>query len=117
MMYMDDAIRATVEIMQAPSDAIKIRSSYNLSGVSFTPAEIAEEIKKRIPAFTITYKPDFRQKIAVTSYVFARGWPGYGTGVLNAIPNAAVTTYTYTNSEGATVACGPDYINHAVRLS
>ncbi len=64
MMYMDDAIRATVEIMQAPSDAIKIRSSYNLSGVSFTPAEIAEEIKKRIPAFTITYKPDFRQKIA-----------------------------------------------------
>lgn len=64
MMYMDDAIRATVEIMQAPSDAIKIRSSYNLSGVSFTPAEIAEEIKKRIPGFTITYKPDFRQKIA-----------------------------------------------------
>ncbi|MCF6131643.1 L-threonine 3-dehydrogenase [Flavobacterium wongokense] len=64
MMYMDDAIRATVEIMQAPSEAIKIRSSYNLSGVSFTPAEIAEEIKKRIPGFTITYKPDFRQKIA-----------------------------------------------------
>lgn len=64
MMYMDDAIRATVEIMQAPTEAIKIRSSYNLSGVSFTPAEIAEEIKKRIPNFTITYKPDFRQKIA-----------------------------------------------------
>ena len=64
MMYMDDAIRATVEIMQAPAEAIKIRSSYNLSGVSFTPAEIAEEIKKRIPNFTITYQPDFRQKIA-----------------------------------------------------
>ncbi len=64
MMYMDDAIRATVEIMQAPSEDIKIRSSYNLSGVSFTPAEIAEEIKKRIPGFTISYKPDFRQKIA-----------------------------------------------------
>jgi nucleoside-diphosphate-sugar epimerase len=64
MMYMDDAIRATVEIMQAPSEAIKIRSSYNLSGVSFTPAEIAGEIKKRIPNFTISYKPDFRQKIA-----------------------------------------------------
>lgn len=64
MMYMDDAIRATVEIMQAPSEAIKIRSSYNLSGVSFTPAEIATEIKKRIPNFTISYKPDFRQKIA-----------------------------------------------------
>jgi len=64
MMYMDDAIRATVEIMQAPAEAIKIRSSYNLSGISFTPAEIATEIKKRIPEFTITYKPDFRQKIA-----------------------------------------------------
>lgn len=63
-MYMDDAIRATVEIMQADADAIKIRSSYNLAGISFTPAEIAEEIKKHIPDFTITYKPDFRQKIA-----------------------------------------------------
>lgn len=64
MMYMDDAIRATVEIMLAPTESIKIRSSYNLSGVSFTPAEIAKEIKKHIPDFTITYKPDFRQKIA-----------------------------------------------------
>ncbi len=64
MMYMDDAIRATVEIMQASSEQIKIRSSYNLSGVSFTPAEIATEIRKHIPNFTISYKPDFRQKIA-----------------------------------------------------
>lgn len=64
MMYMDDAIRATVEIMQADADDIKIRSSYNLSGISFTPKEIAEEIKKHIPDFTISYKPDFRQKIA-----------------------------------------------------
>ncbi|MDN3678318.1 L-threonine 3-dehydrogenase [Flavobacterium paronense] len=64
MMYMDDAIRATIEIMQAPSELIKIRSSYNLSGISFTPAEIAAEIKKHIPEFTISYKPDFRQKIA-----------------------------------------------------
>ncbi len=64
MMYMDDAIRATVEIMQASSEQIKIRSSYNLSGISFTPAEIATEIKKHIPNFTISYKPDFRQKIA-----------------------------------------------------
>ena len=64
MMYMDDAIRATVEIMQAPNDQIKIRSSYNLSGISFTPAEIATEIKKHIPDFAISYKPDFRQKIA-----------------------------------------------------
>ena len=64
MMYMDDAIRATIEIMQANSEQIKIRSSYNLSGVSFTPKEIAAEIKKYIPDFTISYKPDFRQKIA-----------------------------------------------------
>jgi nucleoside-diphosphate-sugar epimerase len=64
MMYMDDAIRATVEIMQAPIESIKIRSSYNLSGVSFSPTEIANEIKKHIPNFTISYKPDFRQKIA-----------------------------------------------------
>lgn len=69
MMYMDDAIRATIEIMQAPAEKIKIRSSYNLSGVSFTPKEIAEEIKKHIADFTISYKPDFRQKIADS-------WPG-----------------------------------------
>jgi len=64
MMYMDDAIRATIEIMEAPIETIKIRSSYNLSGISFTPAEIALEIKKHIPNFNISYKPDFRQKIA-----------------------------------------------------
>jgi nucleoside-diphosphate-sugar epimerase len=64
MMYMDDAIRATVEIMQAPVEDIKIRSSYNLSGISFSPKEIAEEIKKHLPDFAISYKPDFRQKIA-----------------------------------------------------
>ncbi|RXR34226.1 L-threonine 3-dehydrogenase [Flavobacterium piscinae] len=69
MMYMDDAIRATIEIMQVPTEKIKIRSSYNLSGVSFTPKEIAAEIKKHIPDFTISYKPDFRQKIADS-------WPG-----------------------------------------
>jgi nucleoside-diphosphate-sugar epimerase len=64
MMYMNDAIRATIEIMQAPSETIKIRSSYNLSAVSFTPKEIAAEIKNHIPEFSISYKPDFRQKIA-----------------------------------------------------
>lgn len=64
MMYMDDAIRATIEIMQAQSEQIKIRSSYNLAGISFTPAEIAAEIQTRIPDFKISYKPDFRQKIA-----------------------------------------------------
>ena len=64
MMYMDDAIRATVEIMQADSDKIKIRSSYNLAGISFTPKEIAEEIKKHLPDFTINYEPDYRMQIA-----------------------------------------------------
>lgn len=64
MMYMDDAIKATVQIMQAPQDQIKIRSSYNLSAMSFTPKEIALEIKKHFPNFELNYAPDFRQKIA-----------------------------------------------------
>jgi nucleoside-diphosphate-sugar epimerase len=64
MMYMDDAIKATVDIMAAPAESVKIRSSYNLAAMSFTPKEIAAEIQKHIPGFTITYKPDFRQKIA-----------------------------------------------------
>jgi nucleoside-diphosphate-sugar epimerase len=64
MMYMDDAIKATIAIMQAPAENIKIRSSYNLSAMSFTPKEIADEIKKHYPDFTIAYVPDFRQKIA-----------------------------------------------------
>src|SRR5688572_364035 len=64
MMYMEDAIRATIEIMHAPSEQIKIRGSYNLSGISFSPKDIAAEIRKHIPDFTISYKPDFRQAIA-----------------------------------------------------
>ena len=64
MMYMNDAIAATIQIMQAPAEQIKIRSSYNLAAMSFTPTEIAAEIKKHIPDFNISYTPDFRQKIA-----------------------------------------------------
>lgn len=64
MMYMSDAIKATIDIMQASSDKIKIRSSYNISAMSFTPAEIAHEIKKHISDFEIQYEPDFRQAIA-----------------------------------------------------
>ena len=64
MMHMEDAIRATIELMQVPAEKVKIRGSYNLAGISFTPKQIAEEIKKHIPNFTITYKPDFRQEIA-----------------------------------------------------
>ncbi|HLU16606.1 MAG TPA: NAD-dependent epimerase/dehydratase family protein [Edaphocola sp.] len=64
MMYMDDAIRATIELMEAPKEAIKNRMSYNLSAMSFAPKEIAEAIKKHIPDFEITYAPDYRQAIA-----------------------------------------------------
>ncbi len=64
MMHMEDAIRATIELMHAPSENIKIRTAYNLSGLSFTPKEIATEIRKHIADFTISYKPDFRQAIA-----------------------------------------------------
>jgi len=64
MMYMEDAIRATIELMEAPAENVKIRSSYNLAGISFTPALLASEIKKNLPDFEITYKPDFRQQIA-----------------------------------------------------
>ncbi len=64
MMYMPDAIRATIELMEAPREKIGTRTSYNISGMSFSPEEIATEIKKHIPDFTIDYKPDYRQKIA-----------------------------------------------------
>jgi nucleoside-diphosphate-sugar epimerase len=64
MMYMDDAVKATVDLMEAPAEKIRIRSSYNVTAMSFSPAEIAAEIKKHIPEFDITYKPDFRQAIA-----------------------------------------------------
>jgi len=64
MMYMPDAIRATKEIMEAPLSAIKIRASYNLAGISFSPEEISNEINKHIDSFKIDYNVDFRQKIA-----------------------------------------------------
>lgn len=64
MMYMEDAIRATTEIMEANKSDIKIRTSYNLAAMSFTPAEITVEIQKHIPDFKVHYKPDFRQEIA-----------------------------------------------------
>ena len=64
MMFMDDAIDATVNIMLAPSQKIKIRNAYNLAALSFTPQELAISIQKHIPDFTIAYQPDFRQAIA-----------------------------------------------------
>lgn len=69
MMYMPDAIRATIELMEADAERIKVRSSYNLAAMSFTPAMVGESIKQHIPDFQLTYDIDFRQKIAET-------WPG-----------------------------------------
>jgi nucleoside-diphosphate-sugar epimerase len=64
MMYMPDAIRATIELMEADAQKISIRTSYNISAMSFAPKDIAAELKKYIPDFTIHYAPDYRQKIA-----------------------------------------------------
>lgn len=68
MMYMDDAIRGTIELMEAPAEKIKSRMAYNISAMSFSPKEIAAAIKYHIPDFKIDYAPDFRQQIA-------DGWP------------------------------------------
>jgi threonine 3-dehydrogenase len=64
MIYMEDAIRGTIELMNAPKEQVKIRTSYNLAAMSFTPEQIAKEIKKHIPEFEISYEPDYRQAIA-----------------------------------------------------
>ena len=64
MMYMEDAVKATIELMQAPAERIRIRSSYNISAMSFSPRELAQEVKKHIPGFSIEYRPDYRQTIA-----------------------------------------------------
>lgn len=64
MMYMDDAIRATISLMESPGESLKVRSSYNLGSMSFSPQEIAESIQSHIPNFKVTYNPDFRQEIA-----------------------------------------------------
>lgn len=68
MMFMPDAIRATIELMEAPAAAISIRSSYNVAGISFTPTELATAIRKHIPSFTLDVQPDFRDDIA-------QSWP------------------------------------------
>jgi nucleoside-diphosphate-sugar epimerase len=69
MMYMPDAIRATLQIMDAPADEVKLRSAYNIAAMSFTPDQIAGSIKKHLPHFEISYNPDFRNEIAAN-------WPG-----------------------------------------
>lgn len=80
MMYMPDAIRATIELMEAPADKLSVRTSYNLSAISFSPKEISESIRKHIPDFKMTYKPDYRQTIAdswpqsIDDSVAAKDW-------------------------------------------
>jgi len=66
MMFMPDAIRATIELMELPLEKMTIHSGYNIAGVSFTPKDVVNEIKKHIPEFTVSYQPDFRQAIADT---------------------------------------------------
>nr|WP_299312465.1 NAD-dependent epimerase/dehydratase family protein [uncultured Aquimarina sp.] len=64
MIFMDDAIRATIELMEAPKESITVRTSYNIAGISFSPEEVVTEIRKLYPDFKVNYKPDFRQEIA-----------------------------------------------------
>lgn len=64
MMYMPDAIRATIELMEADADKVKLHSAYNLSGISFSPKELATSIRKHIPGFKLDFAPDYRQEIA-----------------------------------------------------
>jgi len=64
MMYMPDAIRATIELMEVPADKISVRTSYNISGMSFSPREIGAEIARHVPGFEMMYNPDYRQQIA-----------------------------------------------------
>ena len=64
MMYMPDAIRATIELMEAPASQLSVRTSYNISGMSFSPEEITAEIQKHVPDFKVDYQPDYRQNIA-----------------------------------------------------
>ena len=66
MMFMDDAIRATIQLMEAPSEQITVRSSYNLAGISFTPQQIAAEVSKSVENFEMSYEPDFRDEIAAS---------------------------------------------------
>ncbi|PWN05435.1 NAD-dependent epimerase/dehydratase family protein [Rhodohalobacter mucosus] len=66
MMYMSDAVKATIDLMEAPEEHIHVRTSYNVAAISFTPADIAESIKKVLPHFEIRYEPDYRQQIAAS---------------------------------------------------
>lgn len=94
MIYMDDAIRATIELMEAPAASITVRTSYNLAGMSFSPAQLAGSIKGHYPNFEISYTPDFRQEIAdswptsIDDSVARKGWgwqPAYNLDAMTDI--------------------------------
>jgi nucleoside-diphosphate-sugar epimerase len=105
MMYMDDAVKATLDLMESPAEKITIRSSYNVSAMSFSPEEIAQAIQRHIPDFKITYAPDFRQSIAeswpqsIDDSAARRDWnwkPRFGlhqmtTEILSNLPTIAAT--------------------------
>ncbi|HLE57031.1 MAG TPA: NAD-dependent epimerase/dehydratase family protein [Rhodothermia bacterium] len=109
MMHMEDAIRASIEIMLADQSDLTVRTSYNLSAVSFSPSEVAEEIRRHIPGFECSYEPDFRQRIAETwpesvdDRVARRDWgwkhrydlPGIVTSMLDHLIPSRVTASTY----------------------
>ena len=91
MMYMPDAIRATIELMEAPSSAINIRTSYNVAGMSFSPKEIASVIQGHLPEFEMSYQPDYRQDIAnswpqsIDDSIAAQQWgwkPSFDLGLM-----------------------------------
>ncbi|MES2759242.1 MAG: NAD-dependent epimerase/dehydratase family protein [Pseudomonadota bacterium] len=98
MIYMPDAIRATIELMDAPAEKVAIRSSYNVAGVSFNPRELAAEIKRALPAFEITYKPDSRQAIAAT-------WP-------QSLDDSAATADWGWKAQVGTAAMVADMLEH-----
>ncbi|MGI8892685.1 MAG: NAD-dependent epimerase/dehydratase family protein [Bacteroidia bacterium] len=104
MMYMPDALRATLDIMEAPFSAIKIRSSYNVAAMSFSPAEIAAEIKKHIPSFQINYAPDQRQQIAeswpesIDDGEAKKDWGWKAEYNLTAMTEDMLTHITYNNN-------------------
>lgn len=97
MIFIDDAIRAVLELMEAPKDRIKVRTSYNLSGTSFSPSEIAACIQKEYPAFEVEYRPDFRQQIAdswpkkIDGSAAARDWDWYARYDLNDITRTMIS--------------------------
>jgi nucleoside-diphosphate-sugar epimerase len=103
MMYMPDAIRATIKLMEAPAEKITIRTSYNLSAMSFSPKEIADEIKKHIPEFKMEYNPDYRLAIAqswpqsIDDSVARRDW-----GWKEEYDLAAMTNDMFQNLRGKT---------------